>query len=155
MDRLVCVSATAVLSLIAIVAFAQENRPTIGDAPQIRAGRGIGYSTVAAALEALRARSDVDISVQDGWTIVNDRSAGTLWSFTPPSHPAHPAAAKRVVVEKNGSVSIEMSGLCEAEKAACDKLMAEFREMNDKIRASIRSKAQPGAAADRPQAGSR
>jgi hypothetical protein len=50
-------------------------------------GRGIGYPTVAAALEALRARSDVRISVQGGWTIVDDRSADTLWSFTASGHP--------------------------------------------------------------------
>src|SRR5258706_8300644 len=76
-------------------------------------GRGIGYPTVAAALEALRGRNDVKISVQGGWTIVEDRSANTFWSFTPSNHPAHPAAVKRTIVSREGGIVIEMTALCQ------------------------------------------
>jgi len=104
--------------------------------------RGIGYPTVEAALAALKARSDVKISVQGGWTIAQDPSTNTLWSFTPPNHPAHPAAVKRTVVEQDGQVRIAMSALCQASKAACDKLVADFNDLNQKIASSMRSKAQ-------------
>jgi hypothetical protein len=33
-----------------------------------------------------------------------------------------------------------MSVLCQAEKSACDKLVAEFQALNDKMRESIRRK---------------
>lgn len=107
------------------------------EAQQSNSGSGIGYASVAAALEALKARADVRISVQGGWTIVNDPADNALWSFTPPDHPAHPAAVKRSTVQRDGAVFIDMRALCQAEKLACDKLMAEFRELNDKIRADI------------------
>ena len=114
---------------IAISAFAQGER-------------GIGYPTVAAALESLRARSEVSISVQGGWTIVDDRSTNALWSFTPPNHPAHPAAVKRTLVSRDGKLFIDMTALCEAGKAACDKLIAEFNELNERMIQSMRSQNQ-------------
>ena len=116
------------LMLVAPVALAQQER-------------GIGYPTVAAALEALKARSDVKISVQGGWTIVEDRAASTYWSFTPPGHPAYPAAVKRTVVQRDGAFAIDLTALCEAQKAACDKLVADFQAMNERIAQSARKPA--------------
>src|SRR6267378_5322038 len=117
------------LAVVASVASAQE-------------GRGVGYPTVAAALEALKARSDVNISVQGGWTIVDDRPNNALWSFTPSNHPAHPAVVKRAIVSRNGGIGVNMTALCQASKPACDKLMAEFQELNERMSQSIRDKPQ-------------
>jgi len=97
----------------------------------------IGYPSVAAALEALRAKSNVKISNEGGWTIVDDRENQTIWSFTSSNHPAHPAAIKRIIVQKGDGIHLEMSALCQAEKPACDKLVAEFQALNDKIRESF------------------
>jgi len=108
----------------------------------------IGYPTVAAALEALKARPDVKISVRDGWTIINDPTSGAVWSFTPPNHPAHPAAVKRTVVQKNGQVFLDMRALCQASKAACDKLISEFRELNEKAAESARTRVQSSQGSD-------
>jgi hypothetical protein len=113
------------LLTIAALAFGQE-------------GRGIGYPTVAAALEALKARSDVKVTVQNGWTIVEDRAGNAFWSFTPSGHPAHPAAVKRTIVSRDGGLAIDMTALCQAEKAACDRLIAEFKELNERMAQSMR-----------------
>lgn len=118
---------TLAATIISFVAFAQEER-------------GVGYPTVAAALEALKARSDVNISVQGGWTIVDDKPTNTIWSFTPPNHPAHPAVVKRAVVSRDGAVGIDMTALCQASKAACDKLMEEFKELNARMSQSMSGK---------------
>src|SRR6266853_4246279 len=107
-----------ITTIVPLAAFAEE-------------GRGIGFPTVAAALEALRGRNDVKISIQGGWIIVEDRSTNTFWSFTPPNHPAHPAAVKRTIVSREGGIAIEMTALCQAGKAACDKLIAEFKDLNE------------------------
>jgi hypothetical protein len=96
------------------------------------AAEGIGYRTVAEALKALQARSDVTITSKGGWTIVDEPSDKAVWSFTPPDHPAHPAAVKRKLVTKDGATFVETSALCQASKAACDKLMADFQELTDK-----------------------
>ena len=95
----------------------------------------IGYPSVAAALEALKARPDAHISVQQGWTIVdiNNGKEKTLWSFTPSNHPAYPAAIKRDILEKDGTIFIDMKALCEAKKIDCDALINEFEKLNEKI----------------------
>jgi hypothetical protein len=100
-----------------------------------------GYSSPEAALTALRGRPGVSIYQQGGWTVVNDRLNYTLWSFTPPDHPAHPAGVKRVIVKApNGDISIMMTASCGASEAACDELMDEFVELNNRMAQSIRSK---------------
>jgi len=101
---------------------------------------GVGYATVAAALEALKSRGDVSISDQGGWTIIADDPAKAIWSFTPPGHPAHPAVVKRTMVSKDGMVGIEMTALCQAAKAPCDALMEEFKTLNERMRQAMSAK---------------
>lgn len=122
----------AVMASLPVPAFAQHEESR----------GGVGYPTVAAAMEALRARQDVRISVQGGWTIVDDPRDGALWSFTPPGHPAHPAVVKRKPVEKDGAMFLQMLALCQAEKAPCDRLISEFEELNNKIVADMQRRPQ-------------
>ncbi|MDB5959390.1 MAG: heat shock protein DnaJ-like protein [Massilia sp.] len=93
----------------------------------------VGYPTVAAALEALKAKKDVTISIQGGWTIVDDAPAHTIWSFSPLGHPAHPAVVKRTIVENGGMVGMDMTALCQADKVSCDNLMEEFKALNARM----------------------
>jgi hypothetical protein len=95
--------------------------------PQQKIEKAFGYPTVAAAFEALKARKDVKMTSQDGWTIIEDPASSTLWSFAPPNHPAYPAVIRRRLVERDGGKVGEMTALCQATRTACDKLMADVR----------------------------
>jgi len=106
----------------------------------------IGYGTVAEALSALKSKPGVRIELTkpDAWTIVNE-PGNVQWSFTPGTHKAYPAVVRRAIkVNAEGGVYIEMSALCQAEKAACDKLLEDFRELNERIRQSVQARMQPG-----------
>jgi hypothetical protein len=107
--------------------------------------RSIGYPSVTAALEALRSRTDVTVSNQGGWTIVDERAGNAFWSFTPKDHPAHPAVVKRTLVTRDNNLSVEMTSLCEARKSACDQLMVEFRQLNERMSQAVRNQVQPAA----------
>ena len=100
----------------------------------------VGYPTVDAALAALKADPKAKIRVESGWTVVSTReaNASATWSFTPPGHPAHPSAVKRVVFEKDGAVYLETKALCESTKAACDELLVQFRELERRLKDRIR-----------------
>jgi hypothetical protein len=95
---------------------------------------GSEYATVASALEAMRAKNGVKVSVQSGWTVIEDASTLSIWSFTPPGHPAHPAAIHRQVIKEGDHVSLHMKVLCEAPKLACDAMVAEFQKLNGQVR---------------------
>jgi len=101
----------------------------------------IGYSTVAEALNALRAKPDVSIRLQGGWTIANDPREKTIWSFAPEGHPAYPAAIKRHIYEKDGTVYVGMTALCQARKEVCDDLIREFEQMNARLSETMQKKA--------------
>ena len=105
---------------------AQPNQQPLPEAT----GPIIGYPSVAAALAALHARSDVVFTTENGWTIVTDEAHYTIWTFAPPSYPAYPAVVKRQVVPEGTGSSIEMSVQCEASKVACDNLVRTFSQMN-------------------------
>lgn len=124
---------TAALLLLAAQAAADPPSPPGAGKPS----NPTGYPSVAAALEALRARRDVTISIRDGWTIVEDPGADTLWSFTPLDHPAYPSAVKRVLVRKDGAVEVKMEVLCQAQPASCAQLVADFKRLNERLRQEI------------------
>jgi hypothetical protein len=91
------------------------------------------YPSVAAALEAIRTKSGVKVTIQSGWTVVQDEANATVWSFTPPTHPAYPAALRRSIVEHDGAFVVKSDAMCEAEKPACDQLMAEVHELDNRM----------------------
>jgi hypothetical protein len=132
------------LAVFAQVALAQSEPPA--SAPAAVSATGIGYSTVQDALVALKATPgvQVDITKPDGWVIVNE-PGNVQWSFTPRTHAAYPAVVRRAIkVNATGEVYIEMSALCQADKTPCDKLVEDFKGLNEQIRKSISARLQQG-----------
>jgi len=103
---------------------------------------GIPFETVEQIFDAMEANQDAARTDYGGWIIYNIKNEGsyTLWSITPEDHPANPTAIRRDVVSIDGVVSIQMEALCQAEKASCDELIAEFREINAGIKERLESK---------------
>ncbi len=98
----------------------------------------IGYSSVAAALADLHSRPDVKFTVQNGWIIAEDRANYTIWSFPPQGDPAYPSAVKRTAVQSGTGINMDMRVLCQSTQAACDKLVADFNALNDRVRDSLK-----------------
>lgn len=71
-------------------------------------------------------RSDVYVALEDG-------SDGTLWTFTLPAHPAHPAVVCRRVMERRGRLEIPTTIVCNGAEAACAKLKSDFDELNTRM----------------------
>lgn len=120
------------LLLAAVVpALAQTQNP---------AGAGIGYASVASAMQQLRAKAGARVQeTSDGWTIISE-PGDIQWSFTPAGHSAHPAVVRRTIrVDPDGMLRIEMRALCEAEREPCDRLVREFQAVNDRIRQSVQA----------------
>ena len=86
------------------------------------------YPDTASALAALKAKPGVQFRQQDGWTIATDEADMSIWSFTPPGSPAYPAAVRRRIIRKDGVGRVELSGVCEASKDACNALMKGFQD---------------------------
>jgi hypothetical protein len=106
-----------------------------------RKSSGIGYPTVTAALADLHSKPEVIFREEGGWIIAEDRSHYTLWSFATEGDPAYPSAVKRTAVqESGGSVTVNMNILCESTQDACDKLVANFNELNERARDSLKNK---------------
>jgi hypothetical protein len=106
-----------------------------------KASSGIGYPSVAAALADLHSKPEVLFREEGGWIIAEDRSHYTLWSFATEGDPAYPSAVKRTAVQAaGGSVTMNMNILCESTPDACDKLAANFNELNERARDSLQNK---------------
>jgi len=128
---------TICIVLVSSIAYAQQNISR--EEPEADRST-IGYPSVEAALSALQDRKDVEFSNDNAyWIIVNDiRKNETLWAFAPPGHAAYPSAVKRtIMVNKDGDIHIDMNVLCQADKASCDKLLAHFKDPNEKTRKLI------------------
>lgn len=99
----------------------------------------IGYPSVAAALKDLQGRPGVIFTTENRWTIATEASTYTIWSFAPPGYPAYPTAVKRQIVKENDGTVMKMSVLCEASKQACDDVVREFQQLNEKARQRLKS----------------
>lgn len=103
----------------------------------------IPFATVAEALAALKARDGDSVTVMtaDGWVTVDEPSAAARWSFTPSGYYAYPAVVKRVIKRSPaGAAEVETTSLCESDKASCDKLLAEFHVLDERIRQAIQAR---------------
>ena len=130
--------------------FAQISQPASDSsgATQISAAAQFGFRTVEEALSALKADPTVTITITkpDSWVIANQSSTKLQWSFTPPGHYAHPMVVKRAIkADAKGDVRVETTSLCQAEKTACEKLLGEFTQMNEALRASVQKNLQQQA----------
>ena len=92
----------------------------------------IGYPSVAAALADLKLKKDVDIRVQDGWTIIDDKAGHATWAFVPAGHPGYPALVKRGSVMRGDASGVEMTSRCHGGKTVCDKLIGEFEQLSNR-----------------------
>ena len=107
------------------------------------ADSGVGFKTVSEALETLKAKPGVSVNFTkpDNWTIISEPDGKAVWSFTPPTHYAYPAVVKREIkVHANGGVYIETRALCQAEKVACDRLLEEFNQLNNRARSAVQQR---------------
>ncbi len=111
----------------------------------------IGYPTTVAAYSAIKARNDVAIKPNakpfgwqqrsGPWYVATERAdlqkqGNFEWAFTEPGHYAHPSAVKRMIdVGSTDHVYVDMAFKCGAEnRANCEKLLTEFKEVNLFIR---------------------
>jgi hypothetical protein len=98
----------------------------------------IEYPNVAAALTALHSKAGVVFKTQGGWTIAEDDSESTFWSFPPPGNPAFPSVVKRHFVATATGTTLEMKVQCESTKQACDELVRSFEALNSELGSSLR-----------------
>jgi hypothetical protein len=130
------------IAIYASFSTAQEATEPIPEDPY--AAKSLGYTSVAEALESLKAKPDVSVTVTrpDGWTIIQQKEPFAIWSFTPPSHYAYPAVVRRTLERKGSDLYMQMAALCQADKASCDKLIREFNELNERMKQSVRQQIQ-------------
>jgi hypothetical protein len=121
------------LAMVLLPSAGHAQTPTQAGA---RPAAKIDHATVAQALKQLEAKdgNGAIVTHPDGWTIVNEPAASAQWSFTPAGYYAHPAVVRRVIKrDGRGGVSVETASLCEAKETDCQRLLAEFEALNDRI----------------------
>ena len=135
-------STPAALFILLATSLATAQEQAASPTSPSAATSSIGYATVDEALQSLRAKPGVSITVTtpDSWVIATEPQTYTQWSFTPPGHYAHPTVVRREVKEDRGTVSVTTSALCQAEKSLCDRLIEEFTQLNERMRQSIQSR---------------
>jgi hypothetical protein len=127
--------------------------PAVVPAAAAASAPAIEFATVAQALTALEARDGAGTVVThaDGWTIVTDPVASTQWTFAPAGHEAYPSVVRRVIRHgQGGATSVETSSLCESAAPACDRLLAEFASMNERILQAARARGRQGSSSRQP-----
>jgi hypothetical protein len=68
-----------------------------------------------------------------------DRDNAAVWTFTKPEHEAHPSVVCRAIIgNPDGSVSMDMRVLCVGTDATCERLVAAFKELNERMAEALK-----------------
>lgn len=108
----------------------------------------IAYRTVAEALKDLEAKdgNGAIVTHPEGWTVITEPMASAQWSFTNKGHEAHPSVVRRIIKRsREAGVSVDTASLCEAPQPACDKLLAEFAVMNERLVQGAKARSRQGS----------
>ena len=119
------------ISLLATVAFATSAAAQPPASAPSQPGES-SYETIAEALAAIRARPGVEAADLGQVTQLTDPNDFTLWSFTKPGHPAHPAMIRRQIGSSTAGGGLNLSAAvgmrCETEQEKCDAFFAPYLE---------------------------
>lgn len=104
----------------------------------------IGYPTITMAINSIKERKDTVLKANakpfgwqertGPWYVVKE-GENIEWAFTEGGHYAHPSVIKRIIdVGSQDHVNVDMAFRCGApNRADCDKLFSEFKEVNKLI----------------------
>jgi hypothetical protein len=79
-----------------------------------------------------------EMPAPDGFRAWQDNTNRMSWTVTTPSHPAHPSAVCRKVVQDQLRADVLMELRCDGEQSQCDELVGQFRVMTDQMRRNVR-----------------
>lgn len=117
------------IGVMSVVVVPAANESANAPAPKYEIGN-LGYSSVSEALRSVKVKPEVNVRVttRGQWTVIDEPDGATHWLFSPPGHPAHPAAYKLVSEVATGGVQIRSSALCEGDAGACQETLLWFTE---------------------------
>ena len=66
--------------------------------------------------------------------VFTDEQTSTIYAFTQPGHPAHPAWVTSRLVRQNGELDVRQIGYFAGDKTAFETLFREYIALNDKLK---------------------
>lgn len=69
----------------------------------------------------------------DNYVAFQDKSTWSMWTFTLPSHAAHPAVVCRRPVREGDTITLDMVINCKGAEKACAQLDTDFRALNARM----------------------
>jgi len=124
-----------------------SSSPKNGASPKGETKKGIGYDSVFDAQSRESAKKGAVVGIDRmGWMTITNPATHTLWSFAPENTPVYPSAVRRVIVEKDGKVSIAMDVLCQGERKECDGMVQSFQDLNAHIARDFQAQQEKAAA---------
>jgi|SRR5690606_41230642 len=76
----------------------------------------------------------------DKYVAFQDKETWAMWTFTLPTHPAHPAVVCRRPVQEGETITLDMVINCQGETTACNQLDVDFRALNARMAAEMNKK---------------
>ncbi|ARN22901.1 hypothetical protein [Piscinibacter gummiphilus] len=98
----------------------------------------IAYPSPQAALEALRAKPGVTVREENGWFVLKEPGGVSFWSITQSTHPAHPTAVRRTLVQDAEGIRMVMRVQCGAPKETCDRVAHQFQQGDARLVEQLR-----------------
>jgi hypothetical protein len=125
----------AMTAALAIALLAHAEAASAGSVcDRVRSAGATPASLLAEMSKSLTKTADAK-----GYVAYEDPLNAAIWTFTKPEHEAHPSVVCRAVIgNPDGSVSMDMKVRCFGTDAVCDRLVAAFKELNNRMIEAIK-----------------
>jgi hypothetical protein len=104
----------------------------LGQAPADGSSSQVTAQQIAQELQRVRAVRDISCQPSDEVheLVCSSELQKTIWIFTLPGHPAHPALVRRTMTFGNGTIGIDRSGRYAGPKAGYDAWCLQIDELD-------------------------
>jgi len=122
--------------LVVAAIFASQGHGTHGAGSAQRSLCGLGVASIP-ALQQQIAASLPGTGGDERFVTYSDEPNMRNWSFTTAAHPAHPAAACRTLVQREGAWHVLTEIECHSSRVNCDALRREYEQLDAAMRRSL------------------
>jgi hypothetical protein len=106
--------------------------------------RGTTQVDIEALYKQAKSEADAAAREEEGYMRITVPSKHTIYYFTTPKHPCHPAVVIQRIFEKSGAVWIEANGLTAGDQAKFEQWLRVFERQHEQIKSRMRSR-NPGS----------
>ncbi|WP_444907872.1 hypothetical protein ACJJIR_07565 [Microbulbifer sp. SSSA008] len=102
---------------------------------------GVTQDGIDSAYKEAMSKPGISITEEYSYKKIAVPSERTTYYFTLPEHPAHPAVVIQEVIEENGAIYLQATGITAGDRDIFEQWLRNFEQMHERVRKQMQNRA--------------